>query len=246
MSLQKFILNKLPWVFWGRLYKWFHRDENLHKRFRTENVGSNCYIDPSVQIIGWGNVQIGDNTTLSEDAWLNVNHRENSKKNIIIGNNCHIGRRNFFSSGPLIQLKDYCFTGIDCRFLGCGHLTDSPLVPYAVSGLTPGEVISVGVNCWLTTAVTVMQGVKIGHGSIIGAGSQVLKDIPPFSIAAGNPCRVIKRFNFQADKWVNTDAWSAEFDTYSPSEEQYLAILIEKQPQIQPMLLSSSSRFGWL
>ena len=51
-------------------------------------------------------------------------------------------------------------------------------------------------DCWLGAGVTVVENVKIGKGSVIGTGSVVTKDIPPFSIAAGVPARVIRtRFN---------------------------------------------------
>jgi acetyltransferase-like isoleucine patch superfamily enzyme len=48
----------------------------------------------------------------------------------------------------------------------------------------------------------VLAGVRIGKRSQVGAGSVVTKDIPPFSIAAGNPARVIKRFDFEREEWV--------------------------------------------
>lgn len=50
-------------------------------------------------------------------------------------------------------------------------------------------------NCWLGGGVIVLPGVTIGDGSVIGAGSVVTKDIPPDSVAVGNPCRVIRRIN---------------------------------------------------
>lgn len=55
-----------------------------------------------------------------------------------------------------------------------------------------GKPIEIGADCWLAANVTVIGGVRIGEGCIIGAGSVVTKDIPPYSLAAGNPCRVIR------------------------------------------------------
>lgn len=53
--------------------------------------------------------------------------------------------------------------------------------------------IEIGDNCWIAGNVTVCGGVKIGSGSVIGAGSVVTRDIPPDSLAVGNPCRVIRK-----------------------------------------------------
>lgn len=52
--------------------------------------------------------------------------------------------------------------------------------------------ITIGDSCWLAANVTVCGGVTIGEGCVIGAGSIVTRDIPPHSLAAGNPCRVIR------------------------------------------------------
>ncbi len=245
-NLRRAILSVLPYSFRVCINLLIGRTIEHLYRFQRKNVGTNCYIDPSVQIIGYSNVKIGNQTTLSEETWLNVNHREKNEKRIIIGNNCHIGRRNFFSSGPLINIKDYCFTGLDCRFLGCGHNIDSPLIPYIASGLTPGDSIEVGINCWLTTNVTVMQGVTIGYGSVIGAGSIVSTDVPPFSIASGNPCQVLKRYDFKGNRWIDVRDWSEKLADNFPAETEYLMLLKDKYSSILPNVRSASRRFGWI
>ena len=53
--------------------------------------------------------------------------------------------------------------------------------------------ITIEDNCWLASNVVVCGGVTIGEGCVIGAGSVVTKDIPPYSLAVGNPCRVIRK-----------------------------------------------------
>jgi len=50
----------------------------------------------------------------------------------------------------------------------------------------------IGSDVWIGANVIIKAGVTIGDGCFIGAGSVVTKDIPPFSVAAGNPCRVIR------------------------------------------------------
>ena len=55
-----------------------------------------------------------------------------------------------------------------------------------------GKPITIGNGCWMASNVTICGGVTIGEGCVIGAGSVVTRDIPPHSLAAGNPCRVIR------------------------------------------------------
>ena len=62
-----------------------------------------------------------------------------------------------------------------------------------------GKPITIGNNIWIAGNVTICGGVTIGDGSVIGAGSVVTRDIPPDSLAAGNPCRVIRKIT-EADR----------------------------------------------
>ena len=62
--------------------------------------------------------------------------------------------------------------------------------------------ITIGDNCWIAGNVSVCGGVTIGEGSVIGAGSVVTQDIPPHSLAAGVPCRVIREIT-EADSLEN-------------------------------------------
>ncbi len=52
--------------------------------------------------------------------------------------------------------------------------------------------ITIGNNCWIASSVTIIGGVHIGNGCVIGAGSVVTRDIPDNSLALGNPCKVIR------------------------------------------------------
>ena len=58
-----------------------------------------------------------------------------------------------------------------------------------------GKPINIGSNCWIAANVIITGGVTIGEGSVIAAGSVVTKDIPANSLAAGNPCRVLREIN---------------------------------------------------
>lgn len=211
----------------------------LLKKQKYKNIGKKTYIDKSVHIIGLKNIRIGSNNIISDDTWLNVNDRTDGKIGIEIGNNCYIGKRNFFSSSAKITLKDYFMSGINCSLLGSDHLIDEPLKPYIHTGTTNDTSIYIGTNVWFGANVTVIGDVKIGHGSIIGANSLVLKDIPPFSIAVGNPAKVIKRYDFDNKKWTT------EFEnlTNFMSEDQYKVELKQYDGNSLP-LLASGKNFG--
>jgi len=64
-----------------------------------------------------------------------------------------------------------------------------------IQGLEYTHPVTIGDNVWICAGVIVLPGVTIGANSVIGAGSVVTKDIPPDSLAVGNPCKVIRKVN---------------------------------------------------
>lgn len=226
--------------------RWFRRrrEARTTEHFRAVHVGAYSHLDPNVHVLGWQQVRIGHHTVISEDTWLNVNDRGGSAPMIVIGDNCFIGRRNFLSAGAAIKIGDFCLTGIDCHFLGSDHVHSSPFIPYVTSGTTQDVAIEIGPNCWLGSSVTVLKGVKVGYGSIIGAASVITRDVPPFSIVVGNPGRVIRRFDVSRETWVNAADYPAEADDGLPGEAPYLARLRASHPAIKAPLIASGQHFG--
>jgi acetyltransferase-like isoleucine patch superfamily enzyme len=245
-SLKRTLFEALPWRLWGPVFSGATGAYARPRSFRRNRVGAGSYIDPSVQIVGCDHVRIGRNSVLCERSWLNVNHRAEAVDRIVIGDGCHIGRSNFLSAGPSIVINDFCLVGLECRFLGCGHDVASPVMPYIASGLTAGAPIRLGVNCWLATSVTVLEGVCIGHGSIIGTRSLVTRDVPPFSTAFGTPCRVVRRFDFRSNRWIDAAAWQDDMEPFMPTEEQYRESLRSRFGDMPAALIPASRRFGWL
>lgn len=212
--------------------------------FYTKEIGLNCFIDKTVYTLGWNNISIGNNCIIGEYSWLNLNYRSGSFKHIKISNNCYLGKRTTISSGKEIIIKDFCLLGDDCKLLGSQHIYDDPMEHYASSGVTNTSVIILGTNVWLGTMVCIIGNVKIGHGSIIGANSVVTKNIPPFSIAVGNPAKIIKRFDFQNKYWANIDKYDSSLDKYMPSELEYLVHLQSKKLNVDTYKLAASHSFG--
>ncbi len=212
------------------------------RKYRKAHVGGNTFLDATVQVLGWKNVRIGQDCVVGEYSWLNVNHRETDDEAIVIEDNCFVGRRNFFSAARRIRLGAYCLTGTDCRFLGADHIFTSPFIPYIRSGVTTEGEINIGVNCWLGADVTVLGNVRVGHGSIIGACTVVTRDIPPFSLAVGNPARILRRYDGARGEWVPIEEWSDQKPL--PDEREYEAVLRRDYPRCKGPKLAGSTALG--
>ena len=127
------------------------------------------------------------------------------------GENIKIGK-NFYANFNLTVL-DCCPVEIgDDVFLGPNVSLLTPVHPLrwqqrnarikpdgTVFDYEYAKPIKIGKNCWLAGNVTVIGGVTIGEGCVIGAGSVVTRDIPPNSLAVGNPCRVIRQITDKDD-----------------------------------------------
>lgn len=114
------------------------------------------------------------------------------------GYNIRVGK-NFYANFNLVILDeapvtfgDNVFIAPDCGFYTAGHPIDAV---ERNKGLEYARPITVGSNVWIGAGVRVLPGVTIGDNCVIGAGSVVVRDIPPHSLAAGNPCKVIKPIN---------------------------------------------------
>lgn len=125
----------------------------------------------------------GEKFWIEPDFWCDYGYNIQIGENFYVNHNCVI-----LDPAPVI-FGDNVFIGPNCGFYTASHPID-----YGPrnSGLEFAKPITVGNNVWIGGNVCVLPGITIGDDVVIGAGSVVVKDIPSHSVAAGNPCRVIK------------------------------------------------------
>lgn len=179
-------------------------------------------IDPSCQFTGIHGVRIKSGTVVGQDCWFNVNDWNSAEPGILIGECCFIARRNFFTCGKSIEIAPFCLTGPDCHFLGADHDPSDPEMPYAQARVVCGERIRVGGNCWLGARVTVLKGVSIGHGSVVAASAVVTGNLPSFSLSAGFPATIRRRYSFLKKKWIPFREFTPEDEASLPGEGDYV------------------------
>lgn len=140
-----------------------------------------------------GRIAIGENTLFQPHCWLTLD-LDNAE--IEIGANC------FLNLGVMIAARDRVTIGdwtmiANGSFIGdAAHRFDDPDTPVPLQGFTSKGPITIGENVWLGANVVVTSGVTIGDRCVIGAGSVVTRDIPPNSIAAGAPAKVIRQITY--------------------------------------------------
>lgn len=111
------------------------------------------------------------------------------KKNISIGSNVSIGEYSHFWAGEVgLDIGNNVMIAAHCCVTTLGH---DVMAANMRANLVAAKII-IEDDVWLGYNVTILPGVKIGRGSVIGAGSVVTKNVPPLSIAVGNPAKCIK------------------------------------------------------
>ena len=113
-------------------------------------------------------------------------------KHVKLGENIFINANVYFMDGNYITIGDNAFIGPNCGFYTNTHPEN---VERRNLGLEKAHPITIEKDVWLGANVSVMPGVTIGEGSVIGAGSTVTRNIPKYSVAVGSPCRVIRPTN---------------------------------------------------
>lgn len=85
------------------------------------------------------------------------------------------------------------------------HASVTGDVPYKYQGITLPEPIRIGRGAWIGQNAVILPGVTVGELAIVAANSVVNRDVPPRSVAAGSPARVIKRYDIVAQEWRRVD-----------------------------------------
>jgi acetyltransferase-like isoleucine patch superfamily enzyme len=159
---------------------------------RYLRVGKNVAIgsNVSMQCLGREGVRLGNNVRLREGCSVIVTSMLSEPGiGLHIGENTYIGPGCILGAGGGITIGKNVTVGASVDLLAENHAFDDPTHLINQQGVTR-RGICIEDDCWLGNKVLVLDGVTIGRGSVIGAGAVVTRDIPPLSVAVGNPARV--------------------------------------------------------
>jgi maltose O-acetyltransferase len=125
------------------------------------------------------------------------------------GKAVNIGKGASFETGQGIELGDNSWLGVNCRIgktkigkfvmmapdiviLSQNHLFDDIKTPMMLQGFETHRPVIIEDDVWIGTRAIILPGRRIGKGAIIGAGSVVTKDVPPYAIVGGNPAKILR------------------------------------------------------
>lgn len=107
-----------------------------------------------------------------------------------VGDQVEIGSGSVISAGGIIRIGSHVGMGPGVGLWSVNHVFSDPDRPFLEQGYEYGE-ITIGDDVWLGSGAIVKAGVRIGRGAIVSGGAVLAKSLPPFSIAGGNPARIV-------------------------------------------------------
>jgi len=128
---------------------------------------------------------------IGENCYITPNFVCDYGENIFLGNNVYMNYGVIMLDCAKIEIGDDCLIAPNVQFYAAAHPID-PVI--RKKGLEFAKPITLGKNVWIGGSVIILPGVTIGDNTTIGAGSVVTKNIPENVVAAGNPCRILRRF----------------------------------------------------
>jgi len=166
----------------------FGRSLSLQHSWKI-SIGEKCVIDEYCKLSAQGNEQseilLGDEVLLGRGTVLGTRDGR-----IEIGDYCNIGANCRLGTTTRIKIGKHVLMAANCYIGGAQHRFDRLDVPIMRQGYDSRGGVVIEDDVWLGTDVKILDGVTVGTGCVIGAGSIVTKDIPPYSIAVGAPAKV--------------------------------------------------------
>lgn len=163
-------------------------------RTRCVSIGKRLRIDVSPLITGPVKVYLGDDVHLS--GWISI-----LGGRVFDEPEFRVGNRSFIGGGCLFSVARSITIGEDVLIAGGCNVSDYSAHPLDPDKRTAGEQVDrkdvrpvrIGNKAWIGRGATILPGVTIGDGGVVGAAAVVIKDVPPGCICVGNPGRLVSR-----------------------------------------------------
>jgi acetyltransferase-like isoleucine patch superfamily enzyme len=169
-------------------------EDGVRLRFASNvQLGRGAYLDHGVYLHACpGGIAIGAESLVMKNAILHVyNFRDLPHAGISIGQRSLVGENCILRGQGGIQIGDDVYLGTAVQLLAVNHIFHDTNRPISHQGIT-AQGIRIADGAWIGSGAIILDGVTIGRNVVVGAGAVVTKNIPDYSIAVGNPARVVR------------------------------------------------------
>jgi acetyltransferase-like isoleucine patch superfamily enzyme len=180
-----------------RMEGWAAIENGVRLRFANHiHLGHRTYLDQHVYIHACPNgVEIGPGTLVMHGAVLHVyNFRDLPHAGIRIGRDSLVGEYNVIRGQGGVTIGDRVYTSPLVQIVAVNHVFDDPDRSFVEQGIT-AEGIAIEDDVWIGSGAIICDGVRVGQGAVVAAAAVVTEDVPPQTVVAGVPARVIREID---------------------------------------------------
>jgi acetyltransferase-like isoleucine patch superfamily enzyme len=184
---------------WAQKWRWYERNSlpwnraRIHFEFMRRGAFARWPVHGNVlEALREGRLEIGAGTLLEPDVWITAP----GPARIRIGEGTFLNLGVMVAAAELVEIGDHCMFANGCFITDASHRFDDPDKPVPWQGFISKGPTRVGSNVWCGAHVVITSGVSIGERCVIGANSVVISDIPPFSVVAGAPGKVLRKIEY--------------------------------------------------
>jgi acetyltransferase-like isoleucine patch superfamily enzyme len=145
-----------------------------------------------LEMLREGRLELGPGVLLEPNVWLTAP----APARIVIGGGSFLNVGVMVAAAELVEIGQHCMFANGCFVTDANHRFDDPDKPVPWQGFDSKGPTRIGDNVWCGANVVVTSGVEIGERCVIGANSVVAHSLPPFSVAAGAPARVLRTVEY--------------------------------------------------
>jgi len=183
----------------------------LYKAKDLREFGRGSTIQPFCIIQGARHIRIGSSAHVmagchlqAADSYAGAAHgnAHRGTPEIIIGDRTLIGRFCHITAAGRIEIGRGVLFGEGVLVADHDHGFDDPEVPPRDQPLSPARPVTIGDACWLGDHAAILAGVNLGKHVVVGANATVTRDVPDYTVVAGNPARPVSRYDPERRKWV--------------------------------------------
>jgi len=184
---------------WAQKWRWYERNSlpwnraRIHWELMRRGAFARWPVEGNVlEALVQGRLHLGAGVLLEPGVWITAP----GEARVRIGEGTFLNRGVMVAAQELVEIGEHCMLANGCFVSDASHRYDDPALPITWQGFDSRGPTRIGANCWLGANVVVTSGVTIGERCVIGANSVVTGEIPPFSIAAGAPARVLRSIEY--------------------------------------------------
>ncbi|MEY3022765.1 MAG: hypothetical protein RIS86_1963 [Planctomycetota bacterium] len=174
----------------------------LRLRAAGARLGRGVHLGAGASVVGAPGLRLEDEVRIGRRARIEIHAHEGGRGRLEIGARTRLMNDAHLGAAVAVEIGADCLIAAGCAVLDHDHDFSDPLDATRRNRGLVASPVRIADHVFLGERVTVLKGVSIGRGSVVGAHAVVTADVPPFTMVAGVPARPVARYDVGARRWI--------------------------------------------